>query len=170
VTEPKTRLAPKEGGPKQEGPNILRTIGHHPRLLERFLPFAATLAMQGVLPRRESELLALRAAVNCRSAFEWGHHAEYARSAGLSEEEIARVAIGPSAPEWSERDRLLLQTADELHATQDVSDETWRALEAAFEPAQLVEIPFVVGNYTMLSMVANSTGVPVEPGLDPLPG
>ena len=36
-------------------------------------------------------------------------------------------------------------------------------------PGLDVEIPFVVGNYTMLSMVAKATGVPVGEGLPPLP-
>ena len=130
-----------------------------------FLGFAATLATAGTLPRRDSELLALRAAWNCRSAFEWGHHVHYARAAGLSEDEIARVGGGAPDDGWAERDRILLQTADELHARQDVSDETWKQLAAHFDESQLVEIPFVVGNYTMLSMVANATGVPLEPDL-----
>jgi alkylhydroperoxidase family enzyme len=157
---------PRAGG----GPlNILCTIAHHPRLLAPFLGFAATLAARGVLPRRVSELLALRAAWNCRSDFEWGHHVIYARAAGLSEEEIERVVRGPHAPEWSEDDRILLTAADELHASQDLSDATWKQLRARWDEAQLVEIPFVVGNYTMLSMVAKATGVPLEPELPSLP-
>jgi len=40
---------------------------------------------------------------------------------------------------------------------------------AEFESAQLVELPFVVGNYTMLSMVANATDVPLEPDLPLMP-
>jgi hypothetical protein len=32
-----------------------------------------------------------------------------------------------------------------------------------------VELLFVVGQYTMLSMLANADGVEVEPGYDPLP-
>ncbi len=150
--------------------NILCTIAHHPSLLEPFLGFAATLAARGVLPRRASELLALRAAWNCRSAFEWGHHVIYARAAGLDDEEIERVVRGPDAPEWSEEDRALLTAADELHASQDLSDATWKRLRARWNEAQLVEIPFVVGNYTMLSMVAKATGVPLEPELPAMPG
>jgi 4-carboxymuconolactone decarboxylase len=63
----------------------------------------------------------------------------------------------------------LLEAADELHRTQRISDETWRELRPRFDDAQLVEIPFVVGNYTMLSMVANATDVPLEEGLPQLP-
>lgn len=163
------RLEDREGETSPGPLNILRTIAHHPRLLEPFLGFAATLAIGGTLPRRDSELLALRAAWNCRSEFEWGHHVHYARAAGLSEDEIARV--GGRAPEdgWAERERVLLRAADELHESQDVSDETWELLAGHFDESQLVEIPFVVGNYTMLSMVANSTAVPLEPNLPKLP-
>ena len=159
-----------EGREAKGGPlNILRTIAHHPHLLEPFLGFAATLSTRGVLPRREHEILALRAAWNCRSAFEWGHHAVYARAAGLDDAEIERVAAGDEAPGWSETERWLLRAADELHTGHDLADATWAALRERYEDAQLLEIPFVVGQYTMLSMVANATGVPVEEDLPPLP-
>jgi alkylhydroperoxidase family enzyme len=149
-------------------PNMLRAIAHHPRLLEPFLGFAAALA-RGELPRRESELLALRAAWNCRSEFEWGHHALYARAAGLSDAEIAAVASGPGAPGWSDADRELLRAADELHAQQSIGEATWAALASRWNAAQLVEIAFVVGQYTMLSMVAGALAVPLEDGLPQLP-
>ncbi len=149
--------------------NILMTIAHHPALLEPFLGFAAALATRGVLPKRASELLALRAAWNCASAFEWGHHVIYARAAGMTEAEIERIPAGPDAREWAEEDRTLLRAADELHRAQKIGDATWSELSQRWNPAQLVEIPFVVGNYTMLSMVANATGVPLDPELPPMP-
>jgi 4-carboxymuconolactone decarboxylase len=149
-------------------PNMLRAIAHHPRLLEPFLGFAATLA-RGELPRRESELLALRAAWNCRSEFEWGHHVLYARAAGLSDVEIAAIAAGPDAAHWSDADRALLRAADELHERHSLGDATWAALASRWSAAQLVEIAFVVGQYTMLSMVAGALAVPLEDGLARLP-
>lgn len=158
-----------DGGDASGTLNILRTIAHHEGLLGPFLGFAGALALDCRLTRRQSELLALRAAWNCRSAFEWGHHVVFARAAGLSDDEIQRIARAPEDAAWSEEDRLLLRAADELHAQQDLSDETWEGLRKRFDDAQLVELPFVVGQYTMLSMVANATGVPIEEGLDPLP-
>ena len=150
-------------------PAILRTIAHHPTLLEPFLAFAATLATRGVLTRRDSELLALRTAWRCQSAFEWGHHVIYARAAGLGEREIERCTGDAGDPAWAEHERALLAAADELIEGHDVSDGTWSRLRSHFEDAQLVEIPFVVGQYTMLSMVARATGVPLEPDLPRLP-
>ncbi len=149
--------------------NILRTIAHHPKLLGPFLGFATALAQEGALTRRDSELLALRTSWNCQSEFEWGHHVEYGRVAGLTDEEIDRITKGPKARGWSPADRNLLRAADQLHARQQIDDATWEALAAQYTPAQLVEIPFVVGQYTMLSMVASSTGVTLEDGYDRLP-
>lgn len=168
---PTDRLQPLvRPGWDERTPNILGTIAHHPTLLEPFLGFAAALASRGVLPRRSSELLALRTAWNCRSSFEWGHHVLYAREAGLADEEIERVAAAADSPHWSRADRALLCGADELHRNQTLTDETWTVLADRFSEAQLVEIVFVVGQYTMLSMLASATGVPLEPGLPPLPG
>ena len=166
------RVAALEGTDAAAEPetlNILRTLAHHPRLLGPFLGFATALAQQGTLSRRDSEMLALRASWNCQSEFEWGHHVVYARAAGLSESEIARIPVGPDAPGWSAEDRSLLRAADQLHAGQQIDETVWQALSSRYSEAQLVEIPFVVGQYTMLSMVANSTGVMLEQDLDRLP-
>lgn len=160
-------LADSAAGPRPL--NILMTIAHQPALLEPFIGFAAALALRGLLPRRESELLALRTAWNCQSAFEWGHHVLYAKAAGFDDSQIAAIAVGPSAAEWSASDRVLLRAADELHESKNISDATWQELSASWNSGQLVEIGFVVGNYTMLSMIANSTQVPLEPDLPPLP-
>jgi len=162
---PDDEPAQAEGAP----PNILFTIAHHPALLEPFLAFSATLALEGTLARRDAELLALRAAWNCRSAFEWGHHVLYAQAHGLSDKEITQISRDVDVAELSERDKLFLSAADQLHVRQQIDDDTWGALADKLDPAQLVELPFVVGTYTMLSMVANAAGVPLEPGLPVLP-
>lgn len=149
-------------------PRILGTVKRHPHLLEPMLGFSSALAA-GALPRRASEILALRAAWNCRSAFEWAHHTRYGLDAGLSQEEIDRLAGGDPESGWDARDAALIRAADELHAEQDVSEATWAQLVRDWDEGQLIEIPFVVGQYTMLSMVAKATGVPVDPTLPRFP-
>jgi alkylhydroperoxidase family enzyme len=149
--------------------NILTVIAHQPTLLRPFLGWASALVLDGVLARRDHELLALRTAANCASPFEWGHHAVYARAAGLSDQELDRVARGPDADGWGPADADLLRAADELHASRTVSDATWARLAERYDEGALVELCFVVGQYTMLSMLANAAGVEVEPGYDPLP-
>jgi alkylhydroperoxidase family enzyme len=160
------------GGPAPKGSgtlNILLQLAHLPKLLGPFLGFASALALQGLLSRRDHELVALRAIWHCRSDFEWGHHVAFAFAAGLSHDEIARIPAGPAHPTWSDADRALLEATDELSRTHTLCDATWAKLRSRLSDAELVELPLIVGNYTMLSMVANATGVPLEPGFVPLP-
>ena len=131
-------------------------LANHPPLLGPFLGWAAALALEGALPKRDHELLALRTAHLCGSEFEWDEHCAYASNAGLTAEEIDRVRLGADALGWSEHDAVLVRVADELHATNTVSDATLAAAVDEYPPAALVEMLYVVGQYTMLSMVANA--------------
>jgi alkylhydroperoxidase family enzyme len=138
---------------------ILSVIAHQDRLLGPFLAWASAIALDGVLSRRDSELLALRAAHNCASDFEWRHHSVFARAAGITDDEIARVASASASGAWAPREVALLRAADELHTTTTISADTWATLADHYDPGALVEIIFVVGQYTMLSMLANAAGV-----------
>lgn len=144
-------IAVPRGG---SAPVTIEVLAHSQHLLGPFLGWAAALALKGVLDKRHHELLALRTAHNCRSAFEWAEHSRFAREAGLSEDEIAGVAAGAQEG-WHRREQLLLVAADELHAGTTISYATWMELSEYFTSAELVEAIYVVGQYTMLSMVAN---------------
>jgi len=154
------QLLPLIAPPGREPARTMAVLARQPDLLGPFLSWAAALALHGVLPHREHELLALRVAANCGSEFEWVEHVEYARDAGLGESEIAAVRERGSDGPWTPVEAALLRAADELHASTDVSDATWSVLAAHYGTDALVEILFVVGQYTMLSMVANAAGIP----------
>ena len=145
--------------PGREPAKTMAVLARQPDLLAPFLGWAAALALNGVLPKRDHELLALRVASNCKSEFEWVEHVEYARGAGLTDAEIESVPGPISAQRWTDAERALLQAADDLHASDDVADATWAVLQQHYEPPALVEMLFVVGQYTMLSMVANAAGL-----------
>jgi len=142
--------APRGGS----APITIAALAHCKPLVGPFLGWAAALALEGALGKRQHEILALRTAHNCRSAFEWSEHSRFARKAGLSEDDISRVATGATGG-WSHPEQLLIAAADELHASTSISSSTWTELAENFTPAELVEAIYVVGQYTMLSMVAN---------------
>jgi len=153
-------LLPLIAPPGREPARTMAVLARQPDLLGPFLGWAAALALHGVLSNRDHELLALRAASNCNSGFEWVEHVEYARAAGLNDDEIQAVAGPIASGGWTETEQSLLRAADELHADRDVTDTTWAALAGAYDEPALVEILFVVGQYTMLSMMANAAGIP----------
>jgi AhpD family alkylhydroperoxidase len=140
-------------------PNLFTTIARHRSLFRPWLRFAGALMPRGSLPRADSELLILRVAHNCRCEYEWRHHERLAESTGLSADEVARVRDGASAEGWTERQKSLLQAADELHELREISDELWGRLRAQLTHVELIELCMLVGHYEMLAMTLNSLRV-----------
>ncbi len=153
------QLLPLIAPPGRAPARTMAILARQPDLLAPFLGWAAALALQGVLSPRDHELIALRVAAQCGSGFEWVEHVEYARAASLTDDEIARVAKPLDDGTWTETERALLCAADELTTDYDVTDATWAILSRHYGQSELVEILFVVGQYTMLSMVANGAGL-----------
>ena len=96
-----SELLPLIAPPGREPARTMAVLARQPDLLSPFLGWAAALALTGVLPHRDHELLALRVASNCGSEFEWVEHAEYARAAGLADDEVAMVARSIDEGTWS---------------------------------------------------------------------
>jgi alkylhydroperoxidase family enzyme len=92
-----------------------------------------------------------------------------ALAAGLTDAEIDRVATGPDADGWSDEDAALLRAADELHADARISDATWALLADRLDPAQLIELCMVVGQYHLVAFTLNSLGVEGEGDLPEMP-
>jgi 4-carboxymuconolactone decarboxylase len=147
--------------------NIFATLAHHPRLLKRWSAFGGVLLYGGALPARERELLILRSGYLCQAPYEWGQHVTIGLASGLTDDEVARVAEGPTADGWSDDDALLLRAADELHADSRIGDATWAPLAARWDAQQLIEVCMVVGQYHLVAMTLNSLGV--EPESDDFP-
>jgi AhpD family alkylhydroperoxidase len=132
-------------------PNLFLTMGRAPKLFRGWLRFAGRLMPGGRLPRRDTELVILRVAHLRGCAYEFEHHVRLGKRAGIGRAEIERVQRGPSAAGWTDRERVLLEAVDELHATQDLSDTTWSALRAQLDEPRLIELVLLVGHYEMLA-------------------
>ena len=159
--------------PEGEGtsvPNVFATLARHPALLRAWEPFAGAILLRGAIPPRDREIAVLRTAFNCRAPYIWGSHvADHGPEAGVSEEEVARIAEGAGAPGWSVLEAALLRAVDELHANARIGDETWTQLAAHYDERQLIELPMLVGEYHLMAFTFNSLGVQPEAGFPPLP-
>jgi 4-carboxymuconolactone decarboxylase len=142
--------------------NIFRTLVRHPKLFRRWSPFAGRLLQASTIGDRNRELVILRVAWRCGGAYEWGQHVGIARTADLSDEEIARVATELDGSTWSDDDATLLRAVDELQADHCISDSTWATLADRFGEEQLIEITMLAGAYAMLAGTLNSLGVQLE--------
>ena len=146
--------------------DVFKTLARDPTALEAFLHWGSyILSQRNPLPAREREIAILRIGWLCRSGYEWAQHVPFGRRAGLTDNEVARIKVGPAAEGWSEADRALLAACDELHGDHFISESTWTALKAHFSDRQCMNLVFTVGQYTQVSMMLNSFGVQLDPGL-----
>jgi alkylhydroperoxidase family enzyme len=104
-----------------------------------------------------------------RGEYEWAQHVRMAKSAGMSDEEVNAIMVGPDSPVWGPRDAALLRSVDEIAADRYVSDETWKRLAEDLDRKQLMDLVFTIGNYDLLAMAFNTFGLELDPGLTGFP-
>jgi alkylhydroperoxidase family enzyme len=140
-------------------PNLFTTLARHRRLFLPWLWFAGMLMPRGRLPRKDTEIVILRVAHNCRCEYEWSHHERIAQTVGLAADDVQRVREGPVAHGFSERQSLLLRATDELHRRRDITSRTWDGLRRILSDVELIELCMLVGHYEMLAMTLNALRV-----------
>ncbi len=153
----------KEGRPK--GLNVLGTLAQHPELAQAFHTFNGYILFASTLSPRQRELLVLRVAAVRKSEYEWAQHAVLAGDAGLTEDEVARIALGPDAPGWPALDAAMVRAVDELVGDGAVSDATWKVLAGQLDNQQLMDLVFTVGAYEVLAMALRSFDVDLDDDL-----
>ena len=145
-------------------PRIFTTLGRHPRLFRAWLRYSAQLMPFGRLPRRDTELVILRVAWQCHSAYEWHQHVPIALRVGLTPAEIAGVADSSPEVGFTDRQRVLLAVSDELLAVRALSDATWRAVQASLCDREAIEVCLLIGHYQGLASTIGALEIQVEPG------
>jgi alkylhydroperoxidase family enzyme len=144
---------------------VLGTFAQYPALAQAFHTFNGHILFASTLSQRDRELLVLRVASLRRAVYEWEQHVVQGRDAGLSDDEIARIAEGPDAPGWPALDRAMLRAVDELVGDGTISDSTWAALSSELDQHQLMDLVFTVGAYEVLAMALRSFGVQLDDDL-----
>ncbi|MFP3670665.1 hypothetical protein SB717_36890, partial [Priestia sp. SIMBA_032] len=82
---------------------------------------------------------------------EWIQHLFMARDAGLTDEEVGRIAYGPTAPFWDDLDAAMLAAVDELIGDGCIGPTTWQTLAAQLGTQQILDLIFTVGAYDTLA-------------------
>jgi alkylhydroperoxidase family enzyme len=147
-----------------EVPVLYRIMFRHPGLSRAQNQLGIELNKNGTIPPRERELAILRVAWLVRSPFEWGQHVQYGKRYGLTAEEIERITIGSTAPDWGELDRAILSAVEELMNDYAMATETWDLLARTWTDEQLMELPGLVGAYVLTAMIYNTIRFDLLPG------
>jgi alkylhydroperoxidase family enzyme len=152
-------MLPAEKRNPRDAGNALATLVHHPDLARAFLRFNMHLLFRSTLPPRVREQAILRVAHRRGCAYEWFHHVELGKQAGLSDDDIAAIGRGEPADEIG---RVVVNAVDELEEKSNLSDATWAALAEHFDERQRMDLVFTVGCYGALALAFNTFGVELE--------
>jgi 4-carboxymuconolactone decarboxylase len=151
-------LPPERRNPRDAG-TLMSTLVRHPKLTRAFLRFSGYLLLGSTLPARVREQAILRVAHRRGCAYEWTHHVQIAKKAGLSDAEIATARTGETDDEL---DSAVFSAVDELDEKSNLSDQTWTTLSEQLDERQVMDLVFTIGGYIALAMAINTFGVELE--------
>ena len=137
-------------------------LANHPALLKAWWNYRMYSVKGGDLEQRECELVILRVAVHMKAWYEWAAHVDRGLATGLTLEEIDRVAEGPTALAWSDKDSMLLNAVDELITDHGISAATRTSLEAFFSEEQVLDIISLQGLYVTIACIIGTWPVEIE--------
>jgi alkylhydroperoxidase family enzyme len=130
-------------------------------LLRAWIEFAWTLRGHDRTERRLRELMILRTAILHRAPYEWHQHVRMAREAGVTEEELDRLASWQTADVFGPAERAALALTDAIvagYVPQAVSEE----IDRYFDYGQRIELTVTAAFYSMAPRVLDALGVPIE--------
>lgn len=137
--------------------NFFKVLIQNPALLKNYEPLAMQLGREPTIPLRDKEVLILRTSTLCGESYELAHHLFIARQAGMTDAEIEEAKCGGSG--LAPFEQALARAAEELVRNHRITDATWAVLAGRYTNSQLIELVFMVANYTLLAMVNNSLGI-----------
>jgi 4-carboxymuconolactone decarboxylase len=139
--------------------NSFKTLLNVPELVDGTMPFHNYVTRDSSLSPRHRELLILRTGWLHGSDVVWRERAPAARKAGLTTEDLRRIAQGADAGGWDRFEANLLRLADQMFRNSYVNDALFNSLSASYDTCHMMDAALTVGNFTSLSLLYNSLGV-----------
>jgi alkylhydroperoxidase family enzyme len=151
---------PTENRPKAL--NTLGTFAHYPELAHAYFTLNGHVLSATSLSERQRELVIMRVAAVRQSSYEWYQHLFVARDAGLTDEEVGRIAYGPDAPLWNDLEAAILRAVDEMIDDGGISAPTWNVLAAELDNRQILDLIFTAGSYDILAWMFKSLDLSID--------
>jgi 4-carboxymuconolactone decarboxylase len=137
-------------------------LANHPELLKAWWGYRMYSVKGGDLEQRDCELVILRVAVHVQVWYEWAAHVDRGLAAGLTMDDIYRVARDPSASDWKERDALLLRAVDQLLTQRGIDAALQKRLGDFFSEKQIMNIISLQGLYVTIACLIGTWGIELE--------
>ncbi len=142
--------------------NIARVIANSEAVFHNFSRLGNSLMTRARLDSRLREIAILRTARINASLYEWTQHVPIAKSAGVSDAQIAAIDDWERAACFDELERLVLRLTDEVTRNVKGDKETVMALARHLGPAELVELIMSIGFWGMVARLLETAEVDLE--------
>jgi AhpD family alkylhydroperoxidase len=120
--------------------NVFRVLSRAPASFESYIGLAISILARSEFDPRKREIAVLRVAHVTRARYEWVQHVSVARGAGVTPEEIDRIAVDGPVTDLDEEGNLLCRVADEISRDVRLSDDALAAILERYGERQAMEL------------------------------
>lgn len=138
-----------------------------PELMKRTRGLSDYLRFESVLPGWLRELVILMTARQWGQNYEWNAHYAIAMDEGLSPAIARAIAEGQRPEGMVAEEEILYDFCMELQRNHSVSDATYERAVERFGEQGVIEAVSLMGYYSMISMVLNTSRTPLPAGAVP---
>jgi alkylhydroperoxidase family enzyme len=144
--------------------NLYRAMVNSPGMTRAFLGLANHIRHASALDGRLRELAILQMGWVARSPYEWSHHLAIGRDFGVTDADIAAIAVESrgEASGLEPAARAVLRAAREM-AEGDLSTEGFAALEAHLDAACITDLLVIIAFYAGVVRFLAAARIEVEP-------
>ncbi|MDA3904329.1 MAG: peroxidase-related enzyme [Desulfuromusa sp.] len=131
-------------------PNLFKVYAHHPPLLEANWHKVKRVMMEGVLPRKVKESIAVLVSMDNSCSYCIAAHEGALQSIGISSEEIQMIKTDLDSADFTEKEKALIKFARKANSAplQVTDEEVGIARTAGATDAELVEALGVMEVFT----------------------
>lgn len=128
-----------------------------PEVMNRTRAMGDYLRFKSALPPRLSEFVILMISRQWTQQYEWQAHHAAALKAGVPPATVAAIAEGRRPAPITSDEEILYDYCDEIQRNKSVSDATYAKMLARFGEQGVIDTAGIVGYYTFLAIVMNTT-------------
>ncbi len=134
---------------------------HFPQFGKAAWSLFTALAEHTKLPKKAHEIAILVTGARLHSRYELYSHERVAEQAGLSDSQIATITAGQRPADLNAKEGVAYDVAAVLSAGGQLGDTTYKAAIKAFVDEGTAELFYLIGCYSMISVLLNGYDVPV---------
>lgn len=141
--------------------SVFLSLARLGRIFPYYFDFFDALLSKSPLNPADIETIVIRLSWRCGYSYEYAHHRNLARKAGLTEEMI-QALMKEDLSGLTAKTKALAHAVDDLVQHGEITDPVWEELSKYFDDDQKVAILITEGHYVMIGQMLRTLTVPVE--------